>query len=140
VANYPRPAAEDPLLRLHVAADNAAMSEPPTAILTVRIATEDDEAAARSLARRAFAELRRLYETKFSAAAAGSPGILIVAEIGRWIVGTVRYEIEAHRLHLHELAVGACQRRTGVGRALVQHCSGIAAANPLFPARSPCWP
>jgi N-acetylglutamate synthase-like GNAT family acetyltransferase len=92
----------------------------------VRVATEDDETAARLLARNAFDELLRVYKPKDSAAAASSPGIRLVAEIDRRIVGTVRYEIEAQKLHLRELAVEACHRCTGVGRALVEHCSGIA--------------
>ena len=98
----------------------------PKTMLTVRIATEDDEAAASLLARRAFDELRRIYTPKDSAAAASSPGLRLVAEIDRRIVGTVRYEIEGQKLHLRELAVAAGHRRTGVGRALVEHCSGIA--------------
>jgi N-acetylglutamate synthase-like GNAT family acetyltransferase len=92
----------------------------------VRVATEDDEAAARLLARRAFDELRRVYKPKHSAAAASSPGIRIVAQIEGQIVGTVRYGVEAQKLHLRGLAVEASHRRTGVGRALVEHCSAIA--------------
>jgi ribosomal protein S18 acetylase RimI-like enzyme len=95
-------------------------------MITVRIATEDDEAAASLLARGAFDELRRIYKPKDSAAAANSPGLRLVAEIDRRIVGTVRYEIEGQKLHLRGLAVAAGHRRTGVGRALVEHCSGIA--------------
>ena len=112
---------------LPAAGDNAAtQTEPSTAILIVRIATADDEAAAKLLARRTFEELRHAYKPKDSAAAASSPGIRIVAETDRRIVGTVRYEIEAQKLHLRELAVEACHRCTGVGRALVEHCSRIA--------------
>ena len=115
------------MLRLPALRDNAAMkSEPPKAMLMVRVATEDDEAAAILLARRALDELRLVYKPKDSAISANSPGIRLVAEIDRRIVGTVRYEIEAQQLLLRGLAVEACHRRTGVGRALLEHCSGIA--------------
>jgi ribosomal protein S18 acetylase RimI-like enzyme len=92
----------------------------------VRVATADDEAAAKSLARTAFEELRHVYKPKESAATASSPGIRIVAETVRRIVGTVCYQVEAQKLHLRDLAVEACHRRAGVGRALVEHCSSIA--------------
>jgi N-acetylglutamate synthase-like GNAT family acetyltransferase len=115
------------LLRLPPVRENASMqTEQPKAMLMVRVATEDDEAAARLLARRAFDELRRVYKPKHSAVATSSLGIRIVAEIEGQIVGTVRYEAEAQKLHLRGLAVEASHRRTGVGRALVEHCSGIA--------------
>ncbi len=123
---FAQESAEHYLLRLSAVADNAAMSEPPNTMLMVRVATVDDEAAAKLLARRTFGELRRVYKPKDSAAAASSPGIRLVAEIDRRIVGTVRYEIEAQKLRIRGLAVKACHRRTGVGRALVEHCSGVA--------------
>ena len=120
------------LLLRPVAADNAAMeSDPRKSALVVRRATDNDEPAATLLAQHAFDELRSVYRPKESATAADSPELGVIAEVDNRIVGTVRYRIEAEKLHLRGLAVEASYRRQGIGRALLAHCSRIAKSEGL---------
>jgi len=98
--------------------------------LIVRAASLADLAAAESLARAAFEELRRFYRPKDSAPATSS-GLRLVAEVDGRLVGTVLYEIESDHVHLRGLAVDSRYRRLGVARSLVEHLSGLATAAEL---------
>ena len=100
-------------------------------MISIRPATDEDDAAAQAVARQAFDELRRVYRPNGSNAATGAPTVRLVAEAGGRIIGTVIYAIQSDRLHLRGLAVDAAHRRTGVARALVEYLGDLARAGGL---------
>jgi N-acetylglutamate synthase-like GNAT family acetyltransferase len=96
-------------------------------VIVVRPATVNDISAARSLAERGFAELRRFYRPKLPASAADSANC-VVAEIDGRVAGTALFAIEADRLHLWALAADPEVRGIGVARALLAHLGDTAMA------------
>lgn len=100
-------------------------------VVNVREVTHDDEAAVEEVSRLSTEALRRVYRPIHVPAATAAEARLarLVAIVKGNVVGTVRYRMEANRLHLVGLFVHPDHRCEGVARELVKALTAIASRN-----------
>ncbi len=101
--------------------------------IKIRVAVDEDLAAAQCLSDAAFLELRAIYRPTADAMtvrkAAVSDAVRLVAELEGQLVGTVLYRVDADHVRLIALAVDSRYRRSGIARQLIEEAGRVAQSN-----------
>jgi len=96
-------------------------------LVDISVATAEDIAPAKAIAKAAFSELRSVYSpTQTAIANQPKSTAYIVVKMGQTVVGTSQYFDEGDRIYLFDVAVDASYRRQGIARRLIDFVSDIA--------------
>ena len=96
-------------------------------LVNISVATTEDIAPAKAIAKAAFSELRSVYSpTKTAIANKQDSTAYVVAKMGQTVVGTLQYFDEGDRIYVFDVAVDANYRRQGIARRLIDFVSDTA--------------
>ncbi len=97
---------------------------PEQSTIAIRTTTSDDEACVARVLEAAFAPLRSVYRPTEEAIARQAEyareGTRLVAEIDGLVVGTLRFTVHEHHVHLMGLAVHPNYQRRGIARRMIE--------------------
>ncbi len=95
--------------------------------ITVALASPEDFAPAKAIAKAAFSELRSIYSpTQTAITNQPKSTAYVVAKIGQTVVGTLQYFDEGDQIYVFDVAVDPKYRRQGIARTLIDFVSDIA--------------
>ncbi|MDA2935392.1 GNAT family N-acetyltransferase [Acidobacteria bacterium AH-259-D05] len=96
-------------------------------MISITVATAEDIAQAKAIAKAAFSELRSVYSpTQTAIANQQDSTAYVVAKAGQTVVGTLQYFDEGERIYVFDVAVDPHYRRQGVARRLIAFVSDTA--------------